>query len=110
LHVVFTFVFTGEKYLFEIHTVEESVLQEILWGCIMSDIKPSKTACKVALNILRLGTKPEMAGILPPGIVDATEKPLTASGAVAVRTIRWSRTAWMVRVYYEQMTLLQELK
>jgi hypothetical protein len=32
----------------------------------MNDLKPSKTAYKVALNILTLGEKPEMAGILPP--------------------------------------------
>ena len=65
----------------------------------MNDLKPSKTAYKVALNILTLGEKPEMAGILPPGIVDATEKLLIASGATGMRTIRWSRSAWMIRVY-----------
>jgi methyltransferase (TIGR00027 family) len=65
----------------------------------MKDVKPSKTAYKVALNILTLGEKPEMAGILPPGIVDATEKLLIASDAVGARTIRWSRSAWMIRVY-----------
>ncbi len=36
--------------------------------------KPSKTAYKVALNIVTLGAKPEMDEILPPGIVDATER------------------------------------
>jgi len=30
--------------------------------------KPSKTARKVALNIVTLGAKPEMDGVLPPGI------------------------------------------
>lgn len=40
-----------------------------------------------------------MAGILPSGIVDATEKLLIASDAVGARTIHWSRSAWMVRLY-----------
>lgn len=65
----------------------------------MNDLKPSKTAYKVALNILTLGEKPEMADILPPGIVDATGELLLASGAARMRTIRWSRTKWMIRVY-----------
>ena len=65
----------------------------------MNDLKPSKTAYKVALNILTLGEKPEMDDILPPGIVDATEKLLIASDAVGARTIRWSRSSWMIRVY-----------
>ena len=65
----------------------------------MNDSKPSKTACKVALNILTLGEKQEMVDILPPGIVDATEKLLIAADAAGMRTIRWSRSAWMVRVY-----------
>jgi methyltransferase (TIGR00027 family) len=65
----------------------------------MNDLQPSKTAYKVALNILTLGEKPEMAGILPNGIVDATEKLLIASDAVSARTIRWSRSEWMIRIY-----------
>ena len=65
----------------------------------MNDSKPSKTAYKVALNILTLGEKPEMENILPPGIVDATEKLLTASGAVGESSVRWSRSAWAIRVY-----------
>lgn len=65
----------------------------------MKNSKPSRTACKVALNILTLGEKPEMADILPQGIVDATGKLLLASGAADMRTIRWSRTTWMIRVY-----------
>ena len=65
----------------------------------MNDLKPSKTAYKVALNILTMGAKPEMDGILPPGIADATEKLLIASSAIGARTIRWSRTRWMISVY-----------
>jgi len=61
--------------------------------------KPSRTACKVALNIVTLGAKPEMDGILPPGIVQATEKLLVASGAAGARTVRWSRSQRIVAVY-----------
>ncbi len=61
--------------------------------------RPSNTACKVALNILTLGEKPEMAEILPPGIVEATEKLLLASDAVGATTLGWYRTSWMVQVY-----------
>ena len=35
--------------------------------------KPSRTAYKVALNILTLGAKPEMDEVLPAGIVDSTD-------------------------------------
>lgn len=61
--------------------------------------KPSKTAHKVALNILTLGTIPEMAEVLPPGIIDATQKMLLASGAASAKTVRWSRSPRMIRVY-----------
>ena len=61
--------------------------------------KPSRTACKVALNVVTLGAKPEMAGVLPPGIVQATEKLLIASGAAGARTVRWSRSQRVVAVY-----------
>ena len=39
--------------------------------------KPSRTAYKVALNIITLGTKPGMDEVLPPGIVEATLQCLT---------------------------------
>lgn len=65
----------------------------------MDKEKPSKTAYKVALNILTLGVKPEMAEILPSGIVDTTEKLLIASGAAKPRTVKSSRSSWMVYVY-----------
>lgn len=61
--------------------------------------KPSKTAYKVALNIVTLGAKPEMDKVLPPGIVDATEKLLIASGAAGATMVRWSRSRRMVSVY-----------
>ncbi len=65
----------------------------------MQKDKPSRTAYKVALNIVTLGAKPGMDRILPPGIVPATEKLLVASGAVGPRTLRWSRSKRMVSVY-----------
>ncbi len=61
--------------------------------------KPSQTAYKVALNIVTLGAKPEMDEILPPGIVDATERLLIASGAASATMVRWSRSRRMVSVY-----------
>jgi len=61
--------------------------------------KPSRTAHKVALSIITLGSKPGMDKILPPGIVLATEKLLVASGAVGPRGVRWSRSQRMISVY-----------
>ena len=61
--------------------------------------KPSRTAYKVALNILTLGTKPKMDEVLPTGIVEATKKLLLASGAAGATIVRWSRSRRMVSVY-----------
>jgi len=52
--------------------------------------KPSRTALKLALNIVTLGSKPGMEAILPGGIVDATRKLLVASGAAGERTVKWA--------------------
>lgn len=68
-------------------------------GDSMQKEKPSRTAYKVALNIVTLGAKPGMDRFLPSGIVEATEKLLFASGAVGARTLRWSRSKRMVFVY-----------
>ena len=65
----------------------------------MQKDKPSRTAYKVALNIVTLGAKPGMDEVLPPGIVQATEKLLVASGVVGSRTVRWARSKRMVSVY-----------
>ena len=65
----------------------------------MRSARPSRTAYKVALNILTLGSKPGMDIILPSGIVEATEGILLASGAATDRVIRWSRSPRMVAVY-----------
>jgi methyltransferase (TIGR00027 family) len=60
---------------------------------------PSKTARKVALNIVTLGAKPGMDKILPPRIVETTAKLLFASGAVGATALRLSRSRRMVSVY-----------
>jgi len=61
--------------------------------------KPSRTAYKVALNILALGQKPGMNEVLPVGIVDTTEKLLVESGAASERVVRWHRWPKMVSIY-----------
>jgi len=65
----------------------------------MHQDKPSRTAYKVALNVVTLGAKPGMDKFFPPGTVQATEKLLVASGAAGARTVRWSRSQRMVSVY-----------
>ncbi|MDJ0780891.1 MAG: SAM-dependent methyltransferase [Desulfosarcinaceae bacterium] len=64
----------------------------------MNNGHPSKTARKVALNILTLGEKPEMSGVIPPGIIDATEKLLVTSGAAGTTTVNLYRSPQMVWV------------
>jgi methyltransferase (TIGR00027 family) len=61
--------------------------------------KPSKTARKVALNVVTLGAKPGMDKVLPPGVVEATARLLVASGAVGAAVVRWSRSRRAVAVY-----------
>jgi methyltransferase (TIGR00027 family) len=61
--------------------------------------KPSRTACKVALNILTLGAKKGMEDVLPAGIVDSTAKLLLASGAASSTVVRLSRSPKMVSIY-----------
>jgi len=65
----------------------------------MHQDKPSRTAYKVALNVVTLGAKPGMDKFFPPGTVQATENLLVASGAAGARTVRWSRSQRMVSVY-----------
>jgi methyltransferase (TIGR00027 family) len=65
----------------------------------MRKARPSKTARKVALNIVTLGAKPGMDAVLPAGIVDATATLLAESGAVGATGLRWSRSPRMVSVY-----------
>ncbi len=61
--------------------------------------KPSTTAYKVAMNVLTLGAKPDMAEVLAPGILEATEQLLIASGAAGQRIVRWARSPRMVSLY-----------
>jgi methyltransferase (TIGR00027 family) len=61
--------------------------------------KPSKTARKVALNIVTLGAKSGMDRVLPPGVVEATAKLLVASGAVGAAAVRFSRSRTAVAIY-----------
>ena len=61
--------------------------------------KPSKTARKVALNIVTLGAKPGMDCVLPPGVVEATAELLVASGAVGAAAVRFSRSRTAVAIY-----------
>ena len=61
--------------------------------------QPSTTAYKVALNVLTLGSEPDMDTVLPCGIVEATEKLLLASGAIPDSWVRWSRTRSMTWLY-----------
>ena len=65
----------------------------------MRKAKPSKTARKVALNIVTLEAVPGMDEVLPSGIVDATARLLVESGAVGATGVRWSRSRKMVSVY-----------
>jgi methyltransferase (TIGR00027 family) len=51
------------------------------------------------MNIVTLGAKPGMGEVLPPGIVEATEQLLFASGVAGATSIRWSRSRRMVSVY-----------
>ena len=61
--------------------------------------KPSRTALKVAFNIITLGSKTGMEAILPSGIVDATRKLLVASGVAGERTVKWAQSQTSVAIY-----------
>lgn len=65
----------------------------------MKSDRPSRTARKVALNILALGAKPEMQDILPDGIVDATARLLVAAGVVGEGAVRFARSRAAVAIY-----------
>jgi len=61
--------------------------------------KPSRSAYKVGVNIISLGSKPGMEKILPAGIVEATEKILVAAGAANETMVRLARSQWAVSLY-----------
>jgi len=65
----------------------------------MKGAKPSRTALKVAFNILTLSERPGMEAVLPPGIVEATEQLLLLSGAASATSLRWAHSKRMLSVY-----------
>ncbi len=60
---------------------------------------PSRTARKVALNIVTLGAWREMEEVLPPAAADATARLLVESGAVGPGAVRFSRSRAALRIY-----------
>ena len=60
---------------------------------------PSRTARKVALNIVTLGSRRGMSEVLPPGIVEATANLLVASGVAGKETVRFARSKVAVCIY-----------
>ncbi len=65
----------------------------------MKKLQPSRTAVKVAANILTLGTNPEMKEVLPKGIVEATKKLLVESGVLSPTAVKWSLSPKMSYIY-----------
>ena len=61
--------------------------------------KPSRTAFKVAMNILTLGEKPGMDQYFPSGVLEATAELLVASGAASRRWVQWARSKRMLAIY-----------
>ena len=61
--------------------------------------KPSRTAYKVAMNLLTLSLKPGMDQVIPQGLIDATERLLIASGAASQRMVRLAKKQGMIKVY-----------
>lgn len=61
--------------------------------------KPSRTAYKVAMNMVTLGAKPGMDQYIPTGVVEATAELLVASGAAGKRSVQWARSRRMVSFY-----------
>lgn len=65
----------------------------------MDPLQPSRTARKVAMNILALGARAGMEDVLPPGAVDATAELLVASGVAGPRVVRFARSKTAVAIY-----------
>jgi methyltransferase (TIGR00027 family) len=61
--------------------------------------KPSQTALKVSLNIIALSNVPEVANVLPDGIVNMTSKILSASKATPQRRIDIHHTPRVTSLY-----------
>ncbi|VFQ47086.1 class I SAM-dependent methyltransferase [Desulfoluna butyratoxydans] len=62
--------------------------------------QPSRTARKIALNIVSLGATPGAADTLPAGMAHATARLLVASGAAGPALVRWSRSWQVVSLYH----------
>ncbi len=64
----------------------------------------SQTALKVALALVTLSVKGDWARRLPPGLVEASERLLLASGSPGYGPLlmRASKQSWMIRVYQIQ--------
>jgi methyltransferase (TIGR00027 family) len=64
----------------------------------------SQTALKVAIALVTLSVKDDWAQRLPPGLVEVTERLLSASGSPGYgsRLMRMSKQQWMIRVYQVQ--------
>lgn len=65
----------------------------------MRSDQPSRTARKVALNIVTLGAKPGMDDVLPAGVVDATATLLVESGVMGPRCVRFAGSRTAVSIY-----------
>lgn len=65
----------------------------------MREGRPSRTAYKVAMNLVAMAAVPEMDEVLPAGAADATARLLVASGAANPATVRWVGSPKMAFVY-----------
>ena len=65
----------------------------------MKKNRPSRTAYKVALNILTLGADPALKRVLPPGIVQATRRLLLASGVARAWAVKLAQSRRAVSFY-----------
>jgi methyltransferase (TIGR00027 family) len=67
---------------------------------------PSRTARKVALNIITLGTVANMKDVLPPGLTDATAELLVQSEAIGRSSVRFARSRMAVGIHraFDRMT------
>lgn len=65
----------------------------------MNKDRPSRTAYKVALNIITLSTIPGMDRVLPPGTAQASETLLIKSGVIGKKTAAFVHSSWAVKMY-----------
>ena len=70
--------------------------------------KPSRTALKVALNVLSLSCDRQMDDILPPGIAESTAELLIQSGAASATVVRWARSGAFDPIYRAASLLMPQ--